>query len=390
MSNNLKILNSLKIKFDDLFKTKPTFYHAPGRINLIGEHTDYNDGFVLPAAIDKAIYFAVAKNTLKKLRLFSIDYNSFFEIGISELKKSETHWANYLIGVATQFQNKGLKIEGIDCVFGGDIPLGAGLSSSAALECGFAFCLNDQFKLGVDKSQLILMAQKAEHDYAGVKCGIMDQFASMFGKDGHVVKLDCRSLDYDYFPLTNEVVDIILCDTKVKHSLASSEYNIRRQECEKGVSIIKEKHPEVNSLRDVNTEMLVESKTKMSENVFQRCHFVVHEILRVEKACTALNNHDFQTFGKLMYETHEGLSKEYLVSCKELDVLVDIARKDPNVLGSRMMGGGFGGCTINLIKKGSAEKFIRDVVLEYPKFTGMQTEIYSVKISDGVSKVDFS
>jgi len=390
MSNNLTILNTIKTKFTEQFKTKPTFYHAPGRINLIGEHTDYNDGYVLPAAIDKAMYFAVSKNDLNKLRLFSIDYNSFLEIEVSELRKTTTHWANYLIGVAAQFQRKGLKIGGIDCVFGGDIPLGAGLSSSAALECGFAFCLNEQFKLGVKKLQLILMAQKAEHDFAGVQCGIMDQFVSMFGKDGHVVRLDCRSLDFDYFPLTNDVVDVILCDTKVKHSLASSEYNIRRRECEKGVAIIKENHPEVKSLRDVSVQMMEESRTGMPYNIYQRCHYVVHEIIRVEKACTALINCDFNTFGKLMYETHDGLSLEYNVSCKELDVLVNIARKDSNVLGSRMMGGGFGGCTINLIKKGGAEKFIQTVISEYPKLTGMQTEIYRVKISDGVNKVDFS
>jgi galactokinase len=232
------------------------------------------------------------------------------------------------------------------------------------------------------------MAQKAEHDFAGVKCGIMDQFASIFGKDGNVVRLDCRSLEYDYFPLTNDVVDIILCDTKVKHSLASSEYNIRREECEKGVSIIKEMHPNIKSLRDVDPQMLESSKEKMAENVYLRCHYVVFEKIRVEKACEALINKDFETFGKLMFETHNGLSKEYKVSCKELDILTDIARTDPNVLGSRMMGGGFGGCTINLIKKGGAEKFIQTVVREYPKLTGMETEIYRVKISDGAGRID--
>lgn len=387
MTQNSVILQSLSAKFKEEFNSQPVFYNAPGRINLIGEHTDYNDGFVLPAAINKAIYFAAAKNDKNSLRLYSIDYDESFEISLDDLHKSNTHWANYLIGVTVQFQKRGLKPGGIDCVFGGDIPLGAGLSSSAALECGFAICLDDQFGYEIDRSELILMAQKAEHEFAGVMCGIMDQFASTFGKDGHVMKLDCRSLDYDYYPLTNEKVDIILCDTKVKHSLASSEYNIRRAECEKGVEILKGKYPKVKALRDVTPEMLESVKEQLEDNVYQRCHYVVHEKVRVENACQALLIDDFETFGKLMYETHDGLSKEYQVSCKELDILVDIARKDSNVLGSRMMGGGFGGCTINLIKKGGADKFIDTLVTEYPKLTGSETEIYRVAISDGASRI---
>lgn len=387
MSKNQAIINAITKTFSEKFDGSPSLYFAPGRINLIGEHTDYNDGFVLPAAIDKAIYFAVAKNQKSRLRLFSADYNESFEIGVDELKKSGTQWANYLIGVMAQFQKRGLKPGGIDCVFGGDIPLGAGLSSSAALECGFAICLNEEFGFGIDRSELILMAQKAEHEFAGVNCGIMDQFASTFGRDGNVVRLDCRSLNYKYFPLTNDDVEIILCDTKVKHTLASSEYNIRRQECEDGVAILQRKFPEVKSLRDVTPEMLDTVKSEMTDNIYKRCHYVVGEKIRVEEACEALENGDFITFGERMYATHEGLSKEYNVSCKELDALVDIAREDSNVLGSRMMGGGFGGCTINLIKKGHAEKFVKKVKAEYPKKTGLETEIYRVKISDGANKV---
>lgn len=390
MTKNRAILQSLSEKFNELFKSQSTFYHAPGRINLIGEHTDYNDGFVLPAAIDKAIYFAVRKNDKNSLRLFSIDYHESFEIDLNDLHKSETHWANYLIGVTVQFQKRGLKPGGIDCVFGGDIPLGAGLSSSAALECGFAICLNEQFNFGIDPSELILMAQKAEHEYAGVMCGIMDQFASTFGKDGHVMKLDCRSLDYEYYPLTNDKVDIILCDTKVKHTLASSEYNIRRGECEKGVKILKQKYPQIKALRDASPDMLESVKSEMEDHVYQRCHYVIHEVVRVENACQALLKDDFETFGRLMYETHNGLSKEYLVSCKELNVLVDIAREDANVLGARMMGGGFGGCTINLIKKGGSEKFIDTVIAEYPKRTGIETEIYRVEISSGAGQINLT
>lgn len=388
MSNSTILLNTIKQKFTEVFKSTPYLYRAPGRINLIGEHTDYNNGFVLPAAIDKAIYFAASTNREKKIRLYSIDYGEYFEIPIENLMKSDTNWANYLIGVAVQFQKKNLTLMGIDCVFAGDIPLGAGLSSSAALECGFAICINDLNSFDIKKSELILMAQKAEHEFAGVKCGIMDQFASTFGKSGHVVRLDCRNLGYEYFPLTNDIIDIILCDTKVKHTLASSEYNNRRAECEEGVSKVKKKYSAVDSLRDVTPDMLVEMKSEMSTSVYTRCHYVVHEIVRVEEACKALVKHDFATFGKLMYETHDGLSKEYNVSCKELDVLVDIARRNPDILGSRMMGGGFGGCTISLIKKGGAERFIEAVHNEYPKETGLHAEIYRVSIGDGAGRIN--
>ena len=381
-------MDAITAKFGELFPPAPVIYHAPGRINLIGEHTDYNDGFVLPAAIDKAIYFAAAVNTLNKLRLFSIDYDQSFEADIDDLKKSDTQWANYLIGVVVQFQKRGLKPGGIDCVFCGNIPLGAGLSSSAALECGFSVCINELFNYNIPNAELILMAQKAEHEYAGVMCGIMDQFASTFGLEGHVMKLDCRSLDYEYFPLTNDEVDIILCDTKVSHSLASSEYNIRRSECEEGVLILQKKFPQVAALRDASPEMLEEVRDQLKDNVYQRCHYVIHEVVRVNEACQALLRNDFINFGKLMYETHEGLSKEYQVSCKELDILVDIAGKDKNVLGARMMGGGFGGCTINMIRKGKSEDFINSVMKEYPERTNIQPVIYRVRISGGAGKIE--
>ncbi|MBN2522745.1 MAG: galactokinase [Bacteroidales bacterium] len=382
------IIQNLQRKFTDLFQLPPDLYQAPGRINLIGEHTDYNDGFVLPAAIDKAIYLAILKNDLEKLRLFSYNMDEFFEIDIHELKKVEVQWANYLIGVTAQFQKKGLNPGGIDCVFGGNIPPGAGLSSSAALECGFAAGINDQFDFGIEKTELIRMAQKAEHEYAGVLCGIMDQFASTFGKEGYVMKLDCRSLDYEYFPLTNQEVDIVLCDTRVEHSLASSEYNIRRSECDKGVKTIQSVFPDVKSLRDADPAMLDKVKTRMKTTIYDRCHYIIHENIRVEKACKALLKNDFSTFGKLMYETHAGLSKEYMVSCIELDTLVDIAKKSPDISGARMMGGGFGGCTINLVKKGKAEKFISLVNEEYKKTIGSTIQIYRVKTSDGAGKLN--
>jgi galactokinase len=388
MSHSKDLVNSIQAKFREQFHKSPEVYQAPGRINLIGEHTDYNDGFVLPAAIDKAIYFGVSKNDANRLRLFSLDYNEFYEIPVDALKKSDVAWANYLIGVAVQFQKAGHTLSGMDCVFGGNIPLGAGLSSSAALECGFAVCLNDQFDIGIEKNKLILMAQKAEHEFAGVMCGIMDQFASTFGREGHVMKLDCRSLDYEYFPLTNDEVDIVLVDTCVSHSLASSEYNVRRGECEQGVDVIRSKYPKVGSLRDASPEMLEDVRSSMKENVYLRSHYVIHEIDRVNKACQALVRNDFGTFGKLMYATHEGLSKEYLVSCSELDILVGIARQHEDVLGARMMGGGFGGCTINLIRKGCSEAFIESVLSEYPAQTGIDPKIYRVSISNGAGKIN--
>ncbi|MGD2035372.1 MAG: galactokinase [Bacteroidales bacterium] len=376
----------LKDKFKELFQSEPLLFKAPGRINLIGEHTDYNEGFVLPAAIDKAIYFAAGKNDVNKLRFYAIDYSEYFEVQSDDLKKTDTLWANYLIGVVAQFQKKGLKITGVDCVFGGDIPLGAGLSSSAALECGFAVCLNDQFNFGIEKSELILMAQKAEHEFAGVLCGIMDQFASIFGKEGHVIKLDCRSLDYEYYPLTNEA-DIILCDTQVKHSLATSEYNIRRSECHEGVKILQTEFPGVKSLRDASPEMLDKMRNKMKQTVFDRCHFVIHENIRVEKACNALLKNDFHTFGKLMFDTHDRLNNEYKVSCRELNVLADIAKDSSFVYGSRMMGGGFGGCTINLVEKGKSEQFVALIKERYKKQTGNEIRIYHVTISGGAGKI---
>ncbi len=387
MSYQTEFIELLQRKFSDLYGGNPSLYMAPGRVNLIGEHTDYNDGFVLPAAIDKAIYFAAAGNSLRKFRFFSLDYKESFEIAVDELSKTKTPWANYLVGVAVQFQKKGLPLEGLDCVFGGDIPLGAGLSSSAALECGFAICLNEEFRLGIDRKELILMAQKAEHEFAGVMCGIMDQFASTFGRNGHVMRLDCRSLEYKYFPLTNTVADLILCDTRVSHSLASSEYNVRRQECQTGVEIVQSVYPSVRSLRDVSPDMLEAVKGRMDKVVYRRCYYVVHEIIRVQKACQALLEEDFSTFGRLMYETHDGLSRDYEVSCEELDILVEIARSDEQVLGARMMGGGFGGCTINLIRKGGAESFIERVKKQYTDKTGREPEIYRVSISEGARKL---
>ncbi len=387
MSFNFSITDSISKKFSGLFHDKPVLYSAPGRINLLGEHTDYNDGFVLPSSINKSIYFAVKKTNTGKLRLYSSDYSDYFETTISSLVKSEKHWANYLIGTMFQFQKLNLSVSGFDCVFAGDIPMGAGLSSSAALECGFAFAINHEFGFGLNSQTLTRMAQKAEHEFAGLQCGIMDQFASVFGKENKVIRLDCRNLEYEYFAFPDKDADIILCDSKVKHTLASSEYNVRRQECETGIAELNLIFPEIKSLRDVTEEMLSEGKHLLTEKVFRRCHFVVSEILRVQLACDSLNRNDLSHFGILMNATHKGLSQDYEVSCSELDILADTAQSIPEVYGSRMMGGGFGGCTINLLKKGSAEQVGDEIRKRYFSLTGNETVVYSVSVGDGARKI---
>lgn len=377
----------IRDKFVELFNKNPYLFSAPGRINLIGEHTDYNDGFVMPAAIDKRVVFAIALNNIGTFHFFAIDLNQLFETKKIEPALQEFHWANYLLGVLDQFKKKGLATVGIDCVFGSDIPLGAGLSSSAALECGFAYGLNELLNTKLSKYELALMAQKAEHDYAGVMCGIMDQYASMFGKKDHVFRLDCRSHKHQYFPFEMDDFVIALVDTKVKHELASSEYNLRRQECEKGVSVLRQINPSVKALRDVDEAFMVIYKDEFDSLTFRRCNYIVKENQRVLDACEALEKSDFNTFGELMYKSHDGLQYEYEVSCKELDLLVDLTRNMDYVIGSRMMGGGFGGCTINLIQNNKVLEFEQLITKKYQLKTGITPNIYLVKISDGVSSV---
>lgn len=379
------VLPDIQKKFIDLFQTIPKLYYAPGRINLLGEHTDYNDGFVLPAAIDKTVSFAILTNDKNIFRFYALDLDEYVEL--SQIKKNEQagHWSNYLLGVLAQFQKKGIILPGVDCVFGGNIPIGAGLSSSAAIECGFAFGVNDLIKSNFTKYELVRMAQKAEHEYAGVMCGIMDQYASMFGKKGYALKLDCRSHEHIYFPLELEHHVIALVDTGVKHTLASSEYNIRRKECETGVEILKQSDPSVTALRDVSIEQLENNINKLDPTVFKRCLYVVKENERVHQACKYLQNNNLEALGKLMYQTHEGLKNEYEVSCSELDILVDLTKNMDDVPGARMMGGGFGGCTINLVKRSGIEKFESVIKTEYQKITGIKPHIYLVKIIDGAT-----
>ncbi|MFH1195442.1 MAG: galactokinase [bacterium] len=373
----------IKKKFEELFGTEPFLVCSPGRVNLIGEHTDYNMGFVLPAAIDKAIYFAIAPNGGTECTLYSVDMDDTFKFSTCCLEFSEKHWVNYLMGVVDQLKKRGHEINGFNCVFGGDIPIGAGLSSSAAIEAGLAFALNDIFRLGIEKMELVRLAQKAENEFVGVQCGIMDQYINIFGKAGNVLRIDCRSLDYDYFPFDFDDISIVLFNTMVSHSLASSEYNQRRKECAAGVEVIQKKYPNVKSLRDVSIEMIREYAEILNPVIYKRCKYVVEENDRLIRACDSLNKGDLKTFGNLMNETHEGLSKDYEVSCEELDYLVELTKEIPEVYGSRMMGGGFGGCTINLIENGAVEKVSNYVSEKYKMKFNNEPKIYITKIHDG-------
>lgn len=374
--------------FESCYQQQPVVVRSPGRVNLIGEHTDYNDGFVLPAAINKEIYFAVAPNGTNTFRAYAYDLQEEGAFDLSQVQRSEKIWANYLLGVIAQLQQAQYEVKGFDLVYGGNVPIGAGLSSSAAVECGLAYALNYIFGYNIPKFDLVKMAQMAEHEYAGVKCGIMDQFASMYGRQDHAVKLDCRSLDFDYYHLEMADYRIVLCDTQVKHNLASSEYNTRRQECEAGVALLQKHYPQVKSLRDVTVPMLEQHQEEFNPVVYKRCIYVVEENNRVEEACQALEQGDMKTFGEKMYASHRGLQHNYEVSCPELDFLVDQARDMDSVLGARMMGGGFGGCTINLVKLDALDSFVQRMEEAYQQQFGIALKTYVAEIVNGSSLVE--
>lgn len=376
--------NTIRKKFYDAFSIESMIAAlSPGRINLIGEHTDYNDGFVLPAAIDKAIEVAVSKRDDTLIRLYAVEFNDMHEVRLADMAPHEKIWPNYILGVAAQLVKRGYTIGGFDMALHGDIPVGAGLSSSAAVECAVVFALNKLFNLNIERKEMALIAQKAEHEFAGVRCGIMDQFASMFGKKGHVIKLDCRSLEYEYFPLDLKDYSIVLMDTQVKHSLASGEYNIRRSECEQGVAAIQKKYPLIKNLRDVSLQQVDECLANADSKVYNRCRYVVEEIDRLLQGTKDLEQGDILSFGKKMFATHEGLSKMYEVSCDELDILVDAVKNNPAVAGARMMGGGFGGCTINIVKDSAVAMLIDEVDKIYKTKTGIDLKAWKVSIEDG-------
>ena len=383
--NEILIQNTTAF-FKEKFRNVPDkIVLSPGRINIIGEHIDYNDGYVLPAAIDKIICFTFEKNNSNTANIQAIDLNESVVIDVTkEEVVSDVVWTNYLRGVLFQLKLKGYKIGGFNCAFSSNIPIGSGLSSSAALECGFLFGINEMFNLGIKSIDMALMGQSAEH-WVGINCGIMDQFSSVMGLENKVIKIDCRTLDYTYHDADFVDYSLILFDSNVTHSLFTSEYNNRRIECNEGLSIIKENYPEIESFRDCDVDHLTNLKSKMSDNVFRRSLYVIKEIKRVIQACAALDKGDIKTLGKLMFETHDGLSKDYEVSCAELDYLVDLAKAEEDVIGSRLMGGGFGGCTITLVKKGSENAIKEKFTKLYADQFNIELKIYDVKISNATS-----
>ena len=378
----MEIKARIQEKFKTLFGEEGKLFASAGRINLIGEHTDYNGGYVFPGAIDAGIVAEIKLNGSDKVHAFSLDYDEYVEFGLNEEDLPQQAWARYIFGVCRETLKRGGKVEGFDTVFAGDVPLGAGLSSSAALESTFAFAINYLFQNGIDKFDLAKIGQSTEHNYCGVKCGIMDQFASVFGKKGSLIRLNCKTLEYKYFPFDPKGYKLVLIDSCVKHELASSAYNKRRQSCENTAAAIRNNHPEVEFLSDAKRVWLDEVRDQIPSEDFMRAEYVIGEVQRVLDVCDALERNDYETGGEMMYQTHFGLSKLYEVSCEELDFLNKLARKC-DVTGSRVMGGGFGGCTINLVKEELYDTFIATAKEQFAAKFGHEPKVYNVVISDG-------
>src|SRR5690606_38557084 len=379
----------LKNRFQEVFGTAAQLLaKSPGRINLIGEHTDYNNGFVLPTAIDKAVYVAVSRRDDELIRLYAEGFDEHMEIALSAVAPTAVAWANYILGVVDQIQKKNQQLSGFNLYIDGDVPLGAGLSSSAAVECATGFALNELFNLNLDRKEIALIGQRAEHTFAGVKCGIMDQFASVLSKKGHVIKLDCRDLSYEYVPLDLGEYEIVLLNTNVKHSLASSAYNDRRASCEEGVAWVAEKYSHVRSLRDVTISMLDELVKARNEDTYRKCRYVIEENARLSLACEALREGDIVELGRQMFAAHTALSKDYEVSCPELDFLVDEVKTLDDVVGARMMGGGFGGCTINIVRKGSGSTITTQLAPRYRERFGLDLDVIFVQADGGSTLLD--
>lgn len=387
-------MNSFEIKaiFEKQFNCAAKCVVAsPGRINLIGEHTDYNGGYVLPAAINKYITVALAKRSDSELHLYSIDLQQSYKVAdiksAEPIAKSGLGWPDFILGVVEQLLNQHAVIGGFNLAITGNVPLGAGVSSSAAFECAVVFALNEMYELGLEKLDMVLLAQRAENIFVGVQCGVMDQFASMFGKKDHVIKLNCTTLQYEYIPFKIGALKTVLFDTKVKHSLASSAYNTRRQECEAGVAMIQKKFPGVKNLSDASINMLEESLGTEHSIIANRCRYVIEENARIYNGCKDLEKNDLVTFGKRMYQTHEGLSKLYEVSCTELDFIVGACKLYPAVIGARMMGGGFGGCVIALIEENALAHITEEMGAAYVKQFSINMGMFDVAIGNGTELI---
>jgi galactokinase len=375
--------------FAQQFSEAPSFVIAsPGRINLIGEHVDYNSGFVLPAAIDKYMYVAVSQRNDSQIALHATDLNQNFQTNLdAALQRSNLDWPNYVLGVIDQLRKDGHVISGFNMLITGNIPIGAGVSSSAALECATVFACKHLFDLDISKQVMVKTAQRAENNFVGVNCGVMDQFASMFGKADHVIKLDCADLSYTYFPFKLEGISIVLFDTFVKHSLASSEYNTRRQECETGLAVLRQQFL-ITSFREATLVMLDTVADSISDKVYNRCKYVIEEIARMEAACDHLLAGEIDAFGARMYETHKGLSELYEVSCAELDCIVENCKKEKDIVGARMMGGGFGGCVIALVQTTNVEDVYNRINTAYQNTFGRNMGKYLMQIGDGTRLLD--
>lgn len=380
------MLPLIKASFQSVFGKEPLMVAAPGRVNLIGEHTDYNEGYVLPGAVDKRIYVAIAKNNESRVNVFARSLGERLTFGLNDRLPREG-WANYLLGVHAFFREQWQENEGVDVVIDGEIPIGAGMSSSAALCTGFGYALRTLFSTSHTLWDLALIAQQAEHHFAGVRCGIMDQFACLHGKKGYVMQLDCRSREFSYIPFNHPDHCIVLINTGVSHALASSEYNLRREQCEQGVALLQKIYPDIHSLRDVNKEMLNSQKQALPSVVFERCMYVAEENERLLKGCALLEEKDLAGFGRCMYASHEGLKNRYAVSCPELDFLVDEASRVEGVVGARMMGGGFGGCTINIVALSAMETLKEQVGNSFAKRFGRVPPFYIMQLEEGVRQV---
>lgn len=381
-------INKVREKFKELYGTSGAVYTSPGRVNLIGEHTDYNGGFVLPGAVDKGMVAEIIFNGTDKVRAYALDLGESSEFGLSEADAPKEQWAKYIFGVCRELTKRGGTIKGFDTVFSGDVPLGAGMSSSAALESTYAFALNDMLNLGFPPMELAKVGQATEHNYVGVKCGIMDQFASIHGKAGHLMRLDCKTGEFQYVPFDPEAhgYKVVLIDSCVKHELVGSPYNKRRESCERAVQAIQQRHPEVEFLRDAQPEWLDEVIGIISQEDYIRAKYAIDEVKRLLDACAALEAGDYETVGRKMYGTHIGMSVLYEVSCEELDFLNEVA-KECGVTGSRIMGGGFGGCTINVVPAPKYDAFIDTVRTKYKTKYGIDCKVYPVVISDGARRI---
>lgn len=381
---NLKAIVEL---YREKHNSEPLLIRSPGRVNIIGEHTDYNLGSVLPAAINKYIFLAIGKRIDDEINIYAADYADQYSASLSALEKAWKLWPNYILGVINELKKDGKELSGVNIVFGGDIPLAVGLSSSAAITCAAAHAINQLFSLGYSKLELAKIAQLAEHNFVGVHCGLMDQYASLFGKEGNLIKLNCRTNEHQYIPYPENNIEIVLFDSNVKHHLVSSAYNERREQCQKGVELVKKHVPGVTALPDITEQMLHQFVKPVDELAYKRCLYVIQEIERLEKVCEDLQAEDFEALGQRMFATHLGLKELFEVSCDECNFLVDTVQKDLNVLGARMMGAGFGGCTINLIYKEAVEQISEKLKADYKSKFNKDLRVYTATIGNGTEEV---